>query len=161
MFLLNAHPAVFRSGILQARITDLQLFGRSTAGNNRLCCISKFQSYGSLFCLQSVQFLSQLEEFSSQYSLGLSALKNLVKTVLIISINTTWQLQWLVLNVFCYTFGFRVYLPFSSTSFNLDHCPQRSLTCVHCSPIPQARSEEVAHYIIQQGYKTVWKTWHD
>ena len=36
--------------------------------------------------LQSAQFLSQLEEFSSQYSLGLSALKNLIKTVLIISL---------------------------------------------------------------------------
>ena len=36
---------------------------------------------------QSAQFLSQLEEFSSQYSLGLSALKNLVKTVLIISLS--------------------------------------------------------------------------
>lgn len=35
--------------------------------------------------LQSSHFLSQLEEFSSQYSLGLNALKNLVKSVLIIS----------------------------------------------------------------------------
>lgn len=35
--------------------------------------------------LQSSHFLSQLEEFSSHYSLGLSALKNLVKSVLIIS----------------------------------------------------------------------------
>jgi len=34
---------------------------------------------------QSSHFLSQLEEFSSQYSLGLNALKNLVKSVLIIS----------------------------------------------------------------------------
>ena len=37
------------------------------------------------FPLQSSHFLSQLEEFSSHYSLGLSALKNLVKSVLIIS----------------------------------------------------------------------------
>ena len=93
------------SGILQARIADLQLFGRSTAGN-RLCCKSIFQWYGSfvlLFCLQSAQFLSQLEEFSSQYSLGLSALKNLVKTVLIISIDTIRQLQWLLCRMFFVT----------------------------------------------------------
>ena len=44
--------------------------------------------------LQSVQFLSQLEEFSSQYSLGLSALKNLVKTVLIISFNVSSQIPY-------------------------------------------------------------------
>ena len=35
--------------------------------------------------LQSSQLLSELEEFAGQYSLGLSALKNLVKSILIVS----------------------------------------------------------------------------
>lgn len=38
-----------------------------------------------LYGLQAGQFLTQLEEFSAQRSLGLAALKNLVKTILVIS----------------------------------------------------------------------------
>ena len=40
-------------------------------------------NHGAL--LQSTQFVSQLEEFAGEFSLGGTALKNLVKTVLVIS----------------------------------------------------------------------------
>lgn len=46
----------------------------------------KLFKYYPLFHLsQSSQLLSELEEFASQFSLGLSALKNLVKSILIVS----------------------------------------------------------------------------